>query len=440
MDTDLALRVENLSKRYRLGMVGRTALHEDLGRLWARMRGRPDPTLRVDARASGDGATGESAGHMWALRDVSFDLPRGEVLGVIGRNGSGKSTLLKILSRVTAPTSGSVSFRGRMASLLEVGTGFHPELSGRENIFVNGAILGMTIREVKARFDEIVEFSGVSRHIDTPVKRYSSGMYVRLAFAVAAHLESDILLVDEVLAVGDFEFQRKCLGKMGEVARQGRTVLFVSHNMSAVAQLTTRAVLLDRGRLVYSGSSEEGIRRFIAGRRTASAPAGLQPVDDACCDQRVTLDPRIRFTELSVRPADGADDIPVGGAIALDFRFSTDKEWSGLRLSYTLVHDLSGPVCSGCSDAFAIAAAGVHTRRLLIRDLRLAPGDYSLNLALGQGALEETRYTFDIVVGYGHVTVAPVLPGKQPLVGWQPGWGAWVHDASTLEAAEPGPP
>jgi lipopolysaccharide transport system ATP-binding protein len=213
------------------------------------MRGKPNPLLKIgqEDKSSLDGET------LWALRDVSFQVEQGEVLGIIGRNGAGKSTLLKILSRVTAPTSGRVKVKGRIASLLEVGTGFHPELTGRENVYLNGAILGMTREEVTRKFDEIVDFAEVEKFIDTPVKRYSSGMYVRLAFAVAAHLDPEILLVDEVLAVGDAEFQKKCLGKMGDVAKEGRTVLFVSHNMAAVQRLCTKTAWVNRGNLVDSG-------------------------------------------------------------------------------------------------------------------------------------------------------------------------------------------
>ena len=240
------ISVENLSKSYTLGTIGTGTFSYDLAVWWARVRGKPNPLLRIGETDHGN-RVGEE---IWALKDVSFQVQQGEVLGVIGRNGAGKSTLLKILSRVTAPTSGEVKVKGRIASLLEVGTGFHPELTGRENIYLNGAILGMTKEEVTRKFDEIVDFSGVEKFIDTPVKRYSSGMYVRLAFAVAAHLESEILLVDEVLAVGDAEFQKKCLGKMGDVAHnEGRTVLFVSHNMAAVRQLTEKSLLLLSGLL-----------------------------------------------------------------------------------------------------------------------------------------------------------------------------------------------
>ncbi len=244
------IRFENVSKQYRLGTVGTGTLSHDLNRLFARMRGKEDPTKKVGVVNTLNSKEGD---YVWALQNINFSLNDGEVLGVVGKNGAGKSTLLKLLSRVTAPTSGEIKVKGRIASLLEVGTGFHPELTGKENIFLNGAILGMTKKEIHSKFDEIVDFSGVSKYVDTPVKRYSSGMYVRLAFAVAAHLEPEILIVDEVLAVGDAEFQKKAIGKMQSVSKSGRTVLFVSHNLTAVEQLCTRGILLQNGMLKLEG-------------------------------------------------------------------------------------------------------------------------------------------------------------------------------------------
>lgn len=256
----IAIRFEGVGKQYRLGEVGTGTISRDLERAWAKLRGRPDPTARIGTVNDREKSGGE---YVWALKDVSFDVSQGEVLGIIGRNGAGKSTLLKLLSRVTAPTVGSIKAKGRIASLLEVGTGFHPELTGRENIFLNGAILGMTRHEINRRMEEIVEFSGCAKFIDTPVKRYSSGMTVRLGFAVAAHLECEALVVDEVLAVGDFEFQRRCLTRMSEVAREGRTVLFVSHNMAAIKNLTESVIVFDRGGLAFRGQSDEGIRQYL---------------------------------------------------------------------------------------------------------------------------------------------------------------------------------
>jgi lipopolysaccharide transport system ATP-binding protein len=255
------IEINNLGKQYRLGQVGTGTMSDDLKRLMYKLRGKEDPFLKVGE--ANDRSKKGSSEYVWALKNINFKVEQGEVLGIIGKNGAGKSTLLKILSRTTLPTEGEYKVRGRIASLLEVGTGFHPDLSGRENIFLNGAILGMTKAEIKKQFDEIVDFSGVERYIDTPVKRYSSGMYVRLAFSVAAHLEPEILIVDEVLAVGDAEFQKKCLGKMKDVSVQGRTVLFVSHNMEAVKNLTQNSVVLKNGQLIYHGDTGSAVNQYL---------------------------------------------------------------------------------------------------------------------------------------------------------------------------------
>jgi len=253
-----ALEIDYVSKKYRLGEISTGTLSHDLHRWWCRIRGKDDPYLLLgDVNNRAEKAISD---YIWALREITFEVRPGDILGIIGSNGAGKSTLLKILSKITSPTSGEIRFRGRMASLLEVGTGFHPEMTGRENIYMNGAIMGMTRAEITRKLDEIIDFSGVARYIDTPVKRYSSGMLVRLGFAVAAHLESEILIVDEVLAVGDAEFQEKALGKMRDVTTSdGRTVLFVSHNMGAVKTLCKRGIVLDQGRLVYDGKTDEAI-------------------------------------------------------------------------------------------------------------------------------------------------------------------------------------
>ena len=256
--SNIILKVENISKQYRLGVVGTGTISHDLNRWWHKIRGLEDPYLKVGAL--NDRSTKDDDQYVWALKDINFEVIKGEVLGIIGKNGAGKSTLLKILSRVTSPTTGEIKTRGRIASLLEVGTGFHPELTGKENIYLNGAILGMTKAEIKRKEEEIIDFSGCRRYIDTPVKRYSSGMRVRLAFAVAAFLEPDILVIDEVLAVGDAEFQRKAIGKMQDISKgDGRTVLFVSHNMAAVKSLCTRAVVLEHGQTVFQGGTHEAV-------------------------------------------------------------------------------------------------------------------------------------------------------------------------------------
>lgn len=250
----VVIKLENVSKQYRLGNVGTGTLSHDLNRLIAKARGKEDPTMKVGVSNRLDTVDGR---YVWALRDINLEICDGEVLGIVGKNGAGKSTLLKLMSRVTSPTTGEIKIKGRIASLLEVGTGFHPELTGKENIYLNGAILGMTKKEISSKFDEIVDFSGVKKYVDTPVKRYSSGMYVRLAFAVAAHLEPEILIVDEVLAVGDAEFQKKAIGKMQAVSQSGRTVLFVSHNLTAVEQLCTTGVLIQNGTIGMTGPVDE---------------------------------------------------------------------------------------------------------------------------------------------------------------------------------------
>lgn len=259
---DIAIKVQNVSKQYRLGVMGTGTLSHDLNRWWHLVRGKEDPYLKIGE--SNDRTKKGESDYVWALKDINFEVERGEVLGVIGKNGAGKSTLLKLLSKVTTPTAGQIMMKGRVASLLEVGTGFHPELTGKENVYLNGAILGMTKKEIESKFDEIVDFSGCERYIDTPVKRYSSGMKVRLAFAVAAFLEPEILIVDEVLAVGDAEFQKKAIGKMQDVSKSGgRTVLFVSHNLMVIQQLCKSSILMENGTIKKIGQSKDVVNYYL---------------------------------------------------------------------------------------------------------------------------------------------------------------------------------
>lgn len=264
--SDVILKAENISKQYRLGVVGTGSLRDDLKRWWHVVRGKEDPFLKVSA--VNDRSAKANSNYVWALEGVNFEVKRGEVLGIIGKNGAGKSTLLKILSRVTSPTTGSIKTKGRIASLLEVGTGMHPELTGRENIYLNGAILGMTKTEISSKIDEIIEFSGCEMYIDTPVKRYSSGMRVRIGFAVAAFLEPEILVVDEVLAVGDAEFQKKAIGKMQDISKGGgRTVLFVSHNMASVKNLCSRVIVLENGSVDFTGNTDDAITYYLQNQK-----------------------------------------------------------------------------------------------------------------------------------------------------------------------------
>jgi lipopolysaccharide transport system ATP-binding protein len=288
------IKVENLSKQYRLGLVGSSTFLEDTKKWWAKIQGKENPYAHLGEE--NDRSTTGNSDFVWSLKDINFEVQQGDVLGIVGRNGAGKSNLLKILSKVTAPTTGSIKAKGRIASLLEVGTGFHPELTGRENIFLNGAILGMRKHEIKSKLDEIIAFAGVERYIDTPVKRYSSGMYVRLAFAVAAHLENEILIIDEVLAVGDAEFQKKCLGKMGEVSHnEGRTVLFVSHNMTAISELCNKGILLENGSVSMQSSSKLVVDKYLL------KPFSLQSEIDFVKDFKVRRgNGEARFIEINI--------------------------------------------------------------------------------------------------------------------------------------------
>jgi len=309
------ISIEHLSKCYRLGVIGTGTAFGDLKRWWAKQRGKPDPYQKIGMAHHGN----REGDTVWALKDINFTVEQGEAIGIIGRNGAGKSTLLKILSQVTAPTEGLVKVKGRIASLLEVGTGFHGELTGRENIYLNGAINGMNRAEVKRKLDEIVDFSGVEKYIDTPVKRYSSGMYVRLAFAVAAHLDPEILIVDEVLAVGDAEFQKKCLGKMGDVAHKGRTVLFVSHNMVAIQQLCQRALLLYKGKLNFSGPTGEVVSKYIQS-------VSIDKTSDLSERKDRQGNQLIKFTSVTMHDAKGNLITQVLSGQDISFRFHYESE------------------------------------------------------------------------------------------------------------------
>ncbi|MFP7656880.1 ABC transporter ATP-binding protein [Chryseobacterium proteolyticum] len=324
----LALKAENISKQYRLGQVGTGTLSHDLNRFWYRVRGKDDPYLKIGD--TNDRTTKGNSEYVWSLRDINFEVEQGDAVGIIGRNGAGKSTLLKLLSKVTKPTTGKIYTQGRIASLLEVGTGFHPEMTGRENVFLNGAILGMTRKEIKRKFDEIVDFSGVERYIDTPVKRYSSGMYVRLAFAVAAHLESEILIVDEVLAVGDADFQKKCLGKMGDVTKgEGRTILFVSHNMTAIKELCKSGILLNQGHLDYSGNILQTITEYQKNAERQSSYIHEGSLETALGNEY------IRILEFSAQPAKGTF-LDIESGVKIRLRFYNFKENINLDTTFEL--------------------------------------------------------------------------------------------------------
>jgi len=372
------IQVENLCKSYRLGVIGGGTLRADVSRWLAKLRGRPDPTLQIGqehhARLRGQ--------EFKALQDVSFEVKQGEILGVIGRNGAGKSTLLKVLSRVTAPTSGEVRVKGRIASLLEVGTGFHPELTGRENIFLNGAILGMTKGEIKTKFDEIVDFSGVEDFIDTPVKRYSSGMYVRLAFAVAAHLEPEILIVDEVLAVGDVEFQKKCMGKIEDVSRGGRTVVFVSHNMDAILRMCSRTMLLKGGNILIDGDTRRAVAEYSAMHATQ-----LPVMDLRSATRTSHARMKAKFTEIKMTSSEinSAWGMAYGRPLGFEVTIESECVLSGLELGISLFTATGSEITSNLSShAFTLknTEPGTHVFKAVYAGLRLVPGSYCVQLGL----------------------------------------------------------
>jgi len=343
----VVIKVENLSKQYRLGSVGTGSLAHDLNRTWHRMRGKEDPYLII-GEENDRSQTGTSE-YVWALKDINFEVKHGEVLGIIGRNGAGKSTLLKILSRTTSPTTGSVKIKGRVASLLEVGTGFHPELSGRENIFLNGAILGMTRQEIKSKFDEIVDFAGVERYIDTPVKRYSSGMYVRLAFGVAAHLEPEILIVDEVLAVGDAEFQKKALGKMKDVStKEGRTVLFVSHNMIAMKNLCNAIMFMEQGKIIETGPTGQVINNYLSYIKQDSGMFQVYDLPETAPGNKF-----VKVKKMEVCPVlnNAADPITIDTTINIEFEFWNYVDDKKINLSLHLYTNTDECVFASITEA-----------------------------------------------------------------------------------------
>ncbi len=324
--SDIILKAENISKQYRLGTVGTGTLSHDFNRFWHKIRGKEDPYLQVGA--VNDRSVAASSAYVWALQDINFEVRQGEILGIIGKNGAGKSTLLKILSRVTSPTTGSIKTKGRIASLLEVGTGMHPELTGKENIFLNGAILGMTKAEIAAKIEEIVDFSGCQMYIDTPVKRYSSGMRVRLGFAVAAFLEPDILVVDEVLAVGDAEFQKKAIGKMQDISNtSGRTVLFVSHNMAAVKNLCTRGIVLENGKVVYSGKTDDCISHYL---KNSTDSERL----DLVSDRRGSG--LIKFQKVSIYGESTQRAVSTGDPLNVEIHFRNENNIHSSRLVFDI--------------------------------------------------------------------------------------------------------
>ena len=370
--SDVILKVENLSKQYRLGLVGLGSISDDLKRWWYLLKGKEDPFLKIGE--SNDRASKGDSDYVWALQGINFEVQRGEVLGIIGKNGAGKSTLLKILSKITGPTTGNVKFNGRIASLLEVGTGFHPEMTGRENIFLNGAILGMTKKEIAFKIDEIIDFSGCERYIDTPTKRYSSGMTVRLAFAVAAFLEPDILIIDEVLAVGDAEFQKKAMGKMKDISKgQGRTVLFVSHNMTAVETLCSRVIVLKDGTFLAEGNSEDMINVYLD-----NVAKSTRMVNDASGIKNENINLLYGAIEKS-NSANVLDELDISSEISVRFKIKNLSKEKELAVGYDIVN-LKGTVLFGSGETFACTTNEVIDVACQIPSNLLNDDMYQINL------------------------------------------------------------
>lgn len=372
--SESVIKVENLSKQYRLGLVGTGTLGHDLNRLFARFLGKEDPyTLVGDTN---DRSAAQQSEYVWALRDINFDVKQGEVLGIVGKNGAGKSTLLKILSQITTPTKGSVKIKGRVASLLEVGTGFHPELTGRENIYLNGAILGMRRWEISKKLDEIISFAGTEKYLDTPVKRYSSGMKVRLGFAVAAHLEPEILIVDEVLAVGDAEFQAKCLGKMGEISKsEGRTILFVSHNLSAVNNLCARSILIENGAMKLSDSTERVIEEYLGYSSSKKEHTFYK---------ENTKKKKAEITMVKLEEMKAVFDVSQDISLNMQIEFNSE---CGHTFAAILLYDKKGNLVfiSTTEDSKAISICDNSSKKCLRVSLPaylMKPGEYSIHVSV----------------------------------------------------------
>ena len=367
--SDRVHEIDGISKEYRLGMIGGGTLHGDLTSWFARIRGKEDPNTKIGMEHYGPNET------FWALRDVSFNVDRGDALAITGRNGAGKSTILKLISRITAPTEGEIRIRGKVASLLESGTGFHKELSGRDNIYLNGAILGMNRAETNSKIKQIIEFSEIAQFIDTPVKRYSSGMYVKLAFAVAAHLDPEVMICDEVLAVGDLTFQQKCLQKMSDIAREGRAVLYVSHNMRTVSQLCNRGLYLENGRLTYDGTVERAMELY-GGSSARSVSRNLDEVARA----------RNRGETMRMLAIDFEDtqslEYEMDSTMVFTLKCVAHIAEPRLRIRLILQNSTATPVAMTQTDPFEVAAGETFTRRIRFPLDSVAPGEYILKISL----------------------------------------------------------
>jgi lipopolysaccharide transport system ATP-binding protein len=418
---NIAIEVDRISKQYRLGKVGTGTLKNDINKLWHSIRGLEDPYAKLGQ--TNDRSKKFESDYVWALQDISFKVEQGEAISIIGKNGAGKSTLLKILSKITAPTSGNVFLKGRVSSLLEVGTGFHQDLTGRENIYMNGAILGMRKTEITKKLDSIIDFSGVEGYIDTPVKRYSSGMIVRLGFAVAANLEPDILIVDEVLAVGDAEFQRKCMGKMNDLSnKDGRTVLFVSHNLGAVKNLTSRSIYLKYGAVHSIGETGKIIETYLQNENKELVNAISLP--------RINEFWGIKARIVDVKPVfeESLNFFRVFEELKFIVKVKSQDQISDkLRFGCTIFTLDGKPVASMMTATVVSVSKDALDYQLVVRNLNLFPGSYKMSLSIGYGSFIESRQELDVVKDVVAFAIENISSNDQSVYNWQPSYGDLLH-------------
>ena len=424
-----AIKIENVSKQYRLGVISTGTLSHDLNRWWAtKIMRKEDPYLKIGE--TNDRSTKGKSEYVWALKDINMEIEQGDVVGIIGKNGAGKSTLLKLLSRVTKPTIGTIKYKGRIASLLEVGTGFHPEMTGRENIYMNGAIMGMTRAEITRKLDEIVDFSGCERYIDTPVKRYSSGMTVRLGFAIAAHLDPEILVVDEVLAVGDAEFQKKAIGKMQDVSKgEGRTVLFVSHNMGSIRQLCRKGILLYRGRMAYCGDINSTVQYYLS-NNIEQKSTNLINVSDKQHDKSRSMEVKfLSFSFLKTNPTYASDE-----DIDIEIVIESIKS-KECRINCTIYNAAGNPIGSNTSmDTFHIEANSKKILHYTIYKTNLAIGYYTISFSLGSGNASCGETNYDVVHQIIGFEIDKIKKNTDLFYAkWDYSWGNIFFETKTIE-------
>ena len=416
-----AIKIENLSKQYRLGVIGTGTLSHDLNRWWTvNVLRREDPYLKIGE--TNDRATRGNSEYVWALKDINMEIEQGDVVGIIGKNGAGKSTLLKLLSRVTKPTTGTIKYKGRIASLLEVGTGFHPEMTGRENIYMNGAIMGMTRAEITRKLDEIVDFSGCERYLDTPVKRYSSGMTVRLGFAIAAHLDPEILVVDEVLAVGDAEFQKKAIGKMQDVSKgEGRTVLFVSHNMASIRQLCKTGYVLNNGIIQNFGEINSCINSYLADFKNNSHPDKI-----IIENEQIRQNRRVYFSRFTIEKEQNCFFEKEPLVFVIELKANTSEKNCRINVSINSILGVTVGCVLGDNNVFDMVAGDTKRVRMTIPNHNLAAGTYYASFSVGMGGRQTTSMTeFDIK---SQVFIFEIKQ-EDDHSRWEPSWGCIAFNA-----------